>query len=384
MQAHSRGATNSPERKGFTLIELLVVISIIAVLASLILPALASAREAARRAQCMSNMRNCAMAVRSYATTHDGRLPLLVTAATAEDGIAEDPGTGTFEYIGRTWCVELLPYLDGNVIYDRLTDGGTTANDLAENLSLITDINIEIFTCPDDPDAESGANLSFCANAGYCNQNFWGTVSEMQHYLQVENDLAFNDAPAPVFNSDDHDALFGTGVFWRPGPKRMTLDFIGRGDGESATLMLSENLQATTWSGMAMVNMHCLVSTPAVGFMLPVLDDGTGFDTTMNVSGGVGVNGGSGKQNCLEISTSTWGLDIDATGLPAKINQGINNAIEGQTPRPSSLHPGVVNVAFVDGHCRALSANIDETVYANLISSNGGRHGQPVLSDNSY
>ena len=60
---------------GFTLIELLVVIAIIAILAALLLPALAAAREKARRASCLSNLRQMAIALESYTSDYNGYFP---------------------------------------------------------------------------------------------------------------------------------------------------------------------------------------------------------------------------------------------------------------------------------------------------------------------
>jgi prepilin-type N-terminal cleavage/methylation domain-containing protein len=63
------------ERRGFTLIELLVVIAIISILASILFPVFAQAREAARKAQCTSNVRQLGMALSLYASDHDGIYP---------------------------------------------------------------------------------------------------------------------------------------------------------------------------------------------------------------------------------------------------------------------------------------------------------------------
>ena len=62
-------------RRGFTLIELLVVIAIIAILAAILFPVFAQAREAARKSACTSNMKQIGLALQTYAVDYDGIFP---------------------------------------------------------------------------------------------------------------------------------------------------------------------------------------------------------------------------------------------------------------------------------------------------------------------
>jgi prepilin-type N-terminal cleavage/methylation domain-containing protein len=86
----------SPDRRqGFTLIELMVVISVVALLAALLLPALASAKDKVRRASCLSNLRQVGIAIHLYADDHDGNIPYGPIAPPFTSPASFYPSTGT-------------------------------------------------------------------------------------------------------------------------------------------------------------------------------------------------------------------------------------------------------------------------------------------------
>jgi prepilin-type N-terminal cleavage/methylation domain-containing protein len=97
-------------RGGFTLIELLVVIAIIAVLIALLLPAVQSAREAARRSQCINNMKQMGLAMHNYHSAV-GTFPMGNTIAYSDPGVQTSWGTFSAHAL-------LLPYLEQAPLYN--------------------------------------------------------------------------------------------------------------------------------------------------------------------------------------------------------------------------------------------------------------------------
>lgn len=369
-----------PQRRGFTLIELLVVISIIATLAAMVLPAVQNARETARRTECQSNLRNVGIAVQAYTTSKRGQLPYLVTDAKNASG--EDPTTAKFNinygtiaapvYYGTPWSVHLLPYMEQATLYDRLR---LTANDgtiAAANRTdaLLGSVSIKAYNCPTDQNRGNGS-MSYAANAGYIGSAVWGVAGDQGHQMNAY-DYQFD---AVAFGTDDQQVTSGTGVFWREkGSNGYTsdLDQISAADGTSQTVLLAENTNIARYSGSGAGGFaSAFTGNVAFGTNIPAA---AGLVTLAASANGIGA---AGKVNALA-------LNGDAVNNGCKINANLNNSTDGVTPRPSALHPGVVNMAFADGSCKVVSQDIDEGVYARLLTPFGGRYGQNVLSDNDF
>jgi prepilin-type N-terminal cleavage/methylation domain-containing protein/prepilin-type processing-associated H-X9-DG protein len=145
----SRGTANRKAALGFTLVELLVVIAIIGILVALLLPAIQAAREAARRAQCANNMKQIGLAMINYVDTK-GVFP-------ASAAWPAPPGSFGASIKGGTWAVEILPFIEQQVLYDRydMTKSVTGSTGDAINHQLYG-TPMPWYVCPSDGDAPTG------------------------------------------------------------------------------------------------------------------------------------------------------------------------------------------------------------------------------------
>jgi prepilin-type N-terminal cleavage/methylation domain-containing protein/prepilin-type processing-associated H-X9-DG protein len=106
------------EKKGFTLIELLVVIAIIAILAAILFPVFARARENARRASCQSNLKQIGLGVFQYTQDYDEKFPLhFANNDSTSTGFDHDATTGTDPGKDAGWAMLIQPYLKSTQIF---------------------------------------------------------------------------------------------------------------------------------------------------------------------------------------------------------------------------------------------------------------------------
>jgi len=422
-------------RRGFTLIELLVVISIIGILVGLLLPAVNSAREAGRRVQCQSNMRNVVLAIMGYVNKQNVFPPAGVFC---EDGQSDpqDPTKSVINtYIPTTlgstttrgvpmysWVVPILPDLDNQELYNQWTmfypdkngnqvadpyfDGftGTTQAPLAAGQASnwkISSTNIGVLRCPDDNTVQIGqGNLSYVVNGGFTlfHGNPYGWVGS-----QVDN--TSTATPQPLnWVQGTATPLITMGITQKLGVMFMQstyppgfqlangqaprIQFNARSsptnmiDGTSSTLLMSEN----TLTGVSPINSYSFGletnwATPMPSFAMFIGSSGVcGVPQSLNCAGG------QLAPLAQDADGPGWAL-ANHVGPPyGNINGGQNLTIEGSYPFSNSAHPGGSNMGFCDGSVRFISSTIDGTVYSKLITSGGSKlplwlKQQPVSQD---
>jgi len=226
--------------KGFTLIELLVVIAIIAVLVSLLLPAVQQAREAARRSQCQNNLKQIGLALHNYL----GSLQVFPPGYVDRNGninLTPDNDQGP----GWGWATFLLPYMDQNPVYNQINFNQNVGIGVNAQVS---QTSLPIFQCPSDGNQQAfdvydislSTPVTTLAHSNYVACNGW--------------EECFNGAggnPQPGKGADGLAGNFGqagVGMFWRNSkvaPARVT-------DGLSNTIAAGErssNHAPSTWTG---------------------------------------------------------------------------------------------------------------------------------------
>ncbi|MDC0935044.1 DUF1559 domain-containing protein [Pirellulales bacterium] len=201
-----RPRSNRGQRRGFTLVELLVVIAIIGVLVALLLPAVQSAREAARRTGCVNNQHNLALALLNYEGAN-GRFPM------GSQRRMEGGGNSPWKTNQAGWIARILPQLEQQALYDQI-DFDLESGDQGVNIPVMG-THLEVVRCPSDPKELI--------------REEW--ISDGGHPL-----AAFAPTNYVVCIGDEDDAFLYTGIFGMNSTTR-----VGQvTDGLSNTMMVSE------------------------------------------------------------------------------------------------------------------------------------------------
>ncbi len=166
--------------RGFTLVELLVVIAIIGILIALLLPAVQSAREAARRIQCVNKMKQLGLALHNYHSAH-GCFASGYISNKATTGSSWCYGESSCKNHGAPWTVLVLPYLEQAALYDsfdfRKTFTSTSHcpadGSYSSNNHLVWETPLSIYQCPSDPNSQGDVN-----NINYLGVQGGGDYSE--------------------------------------------------------------------------------------------------------------------------------------------------------------------------------------------------------------
>lgn len=351
--------------RGVTLIELLVVISIISLLMSMLLPAVLSARAAARRTQCQNNLHNLGIAM-----------------VGAMEAARRFPASGYYSTTGvlyHSWVTQILPYLERTDLHD-LWDFSLPF-DHPKNLPLGA-MHLKVLACPADVSVEpSAGNLSYVVNGGVgwtippdCPVQFHASTFPAYSPLDLNgNGIVCSPSAGGDGSPSDRDLYKKMGLFfienWPQGTgttRSHTPDSIF--DGMTQTLMIAENVRAGFDP-----------SVPGSGWSSAQPERNSFF-----LSGYICDSGSCGLGS-VDYSRANF------RGHPAYAKESLNSSLsqaEGEAPWPSSFHTGGVNVVFADGHTQFLSDTIDGRVYASLMSPQGsmiqGALSQLFLSDNQY
>ncbi len=345
--------------KGFTLVELLVVIAIIGVLVALLLPAIQSAREAARRMSCQNKEKNIALACLNFESARNVYPPSSVN--TSRNGAN-----------GASFLVLILPYAEQGALSDDI-DARLRAfledenkEDIQE-LDFVNDLQVDLYQCPSDPDLVADTVEASVTNKG--STSYYGVmgshVSRMSR-LGLSAGCGPWSAGIPCVNSA-WSAVNTDGILY-PGSETTMQKVI---DGTSNTFLIGERwYQARAWT----VGSYFGSAPAGYGAVR-----GVGFRTVPKT----GLMGGNVASSSAKNITALYppNADLNVVGYYTNHNNsrghrpfmpdGAPNGMNFNDMLFGSFHPGGLNFAYGDASVHFISDEIDIDLYLALASGNG-------------
>jgi prepilin-type N-terminal cleavage/methylation domain-containing protein/prepilin-type processing-associated H-X9-DG protein len=378
--------------RGFTLIELLVVIAIIAVLIALLLPAVQAAREAARRTQCVNNLKQIGLGTLNFESTYNALpgdvLRLSVADPNADAQAAIPTAAGSF-------LAQILPYMEQTNIYHQINFSQSTFNTANippstgahSGTNSVYSVAINTLICPSSPGP---------ATINYYNAN-WGpygngggdtcTPGGASGGGNVSN---LNPPPTQIWGRTDY--------FPIPGISQVPLLAAGMNPAYVATVGNPVSVTASTPA----INSGTLTDPLITGTIrLASILDGTSNTLIVSESGSKPI-GYNGKRKIYKSEVN--GLPVDGVIEPVSSGggawadqftysviagaQGRENGIRGGTCMINctsnneiySFHPGGANALFADGSVHFLKDSLSVPIVAALVTRAGGE----IISGDSY
>ncbi|MDR3632198.1 MAG: DUF1559 domain-containing protein [Isosphaeraceae bacterium] len=337
------------------MIELLVVIAIIAVLIALLLPAVQAAREAARRSQCVNNLKQMGLAIHNYISANTSLPPSGNCGANPDPN--GSPNVQNYSMKGR-----ILPFMEQQQVYNAINFnasavswGGSPDQGTAINATVIQ-TKVSSFLCPSDPNVGNnsaffGSFIPGCTNYG----NNGGLARYYSNWVPL----------GPIYFTGNDGSLNNV----------ITIASIT--DGTSNTQIMSEFIKGTAGQQKPGLNL-ALSSTQYQASGGPV------YQPALSAVD---------SQNCQQSTTYSWDYkgeywlvhDGGRGGAITNINQPnkkscnagsqIDNTISAQ-----SFHSGGVNVLFLDGSVKFIKSSISQATWWAISTYSLGE----VVSSDSY